>query len=141
MTQPEDTFLASKNTLIEHLGITFSEQSGQKVVASMAVEARVHQPFGILHGGASVVLAETVASTGAYLNVRERGMVAVGLEINANHLRSVRSGTVTATATPIFQGRTTEVWSIEIKDEAGKMVCVSRCTLAVIAPPSGPPTA
>ena len=101
----------------------------------MPVERRVHQPFGILHGGASVVLAETVASTGAYQNVKERGMVAVGLEINANHLRSVRSGTVTATATPIFQGRTTEVWHIEIKDEAGKLVCVSRCTLAIIAPP------
>lgn len=133
MTQ--DAF-APQGTLVEHLGITFSEQSGQRVVASMPVERRVHQPFGILHGGASVVLAETVASTGAYLNVRERGMVAVGLEINANHLRSVSSGTVTATATPIFQGRTTEVWQIEIKDEAGKMVCVSRCTLAIIAPPS-----
>ncbi|AZI44616.1 hotdog fold thioesterase (plasmid) [Deinococcus psychrotolerans] len=133
MTQ--DAFL-TEGTLVEHLGITFSEQSGQKVVASMPVEARVHQPFGILHGGASVVLAETVASIGAYLNVRERGMVAVGLEINANHLRSVASGTVTATGTPIFQGRTTEVWHIEIKNEAGKMVCVSRCTLAVIVPPT-----
>lgn len=124
------------NTLVGHLGITFSEMSGQKVVASMPVERRVHQPFGVLHGGASVALAESVASVGAYLNVRERGMLAVGLEINANHLRSVSSGSVTATATPIFQGRTTEVWHIEIKDEAGKMVCVSRCTLAIIAKPS-----
>lgn len=121
--------------LVEHLGITFIEQSGQKVVAQMPVEPRVHQPFGILHGGASVVLAETVASVGAYLNVKGRGMLAVGLEINANHLRSVRSGIITATGTPIFQGRTTEVWSIDIKDEAGKMVCVSRCTLALIAAP------
>ena len=124
------------NTLVKHLGITFSEMSGQKVVAQMPVEARVHQPFGILHGGASVALAESVASVGAYLNVKERGMLAVGLEINANHLRSVTSGIVTATGTPIFQGRTTEVWQIEIKDERGKLVCLSRCTLAIIAPPT-----
>ena len=124
------------NTLVGHLGITFSELSGQKVVAQMPVQPRVHQPFGLLHGGASVALAESVASVGAYLNVKERGMLAVGLEINANHLRSVTSGTVTATGTPIFQGRTTEVWQIEIKDERGKMVCLSRCTLAIIAPPT-----
>lgn len=128
--------LGGQRGLVEHLGITFSEASGQKVVAQMRVEQRVHQPFGILHGGASVALAESVASTGAYLNVRERGMLAVGLEINANHLRSVVSGTVTATGTPIFQGRTTEVWSIEIVDERGKAVCVSRCTLAIIPMPT-----
>lgn len=129
--------LGGQRGLVEHLGITFSEASGQKVVAQMRVEQRVHQPFGILHGGASVALAESVASTGAYLNVRERGMLAVGLEINANHLRSVVSGTVTATGTPVFQGRTTEVWSIEVVDERGKPVCVSRCTLAIIPAPPG----
>ncbi len=130
--------LGGQRGLVEHLGITFSEASGAKVVAQMPVEARVHQPFGILHGGASVALAESVASTGAYLNVRDRGMLAVGLEINANHLRSVVSGTVTATGTPIFQGRTTEVWNIEIVDGRGKMVCVSRCTLAIIPVPDRP---
>lgn len=131
--------LGGQSGLVEHLGITFSEASGSKVVAQMPVERRVHQPFGILHGGASVVLAESVASTGAYLNVHERGMLAVGLEINANHLRSVVSGTVTATGTPIFQGRTTEVWNIEITDERGEMVCISRCTLAIIPMPEGKP--
>ena len=127
---------SGQGTLVEHLGITFSEVSGTRVVAQMPVERRVHQPFGLLHGGASVALAETVASMGAYLSVKNRGMVAVGLEINANHLRGIGSGTVTATGTPIFQGRTTEVWSIEIVDERGKMVCASRCTLAVIPNPA-----
>lgn len=126
-----------QGTLIEHLGITYLERSGQKVVATMPVERRVHQPFGVLHGGASVALAETAASAGAYLNVAGRGMMAVGQEINANHLRSVTSGLVTATATPIFQGRTSEVWHIEIVDERGKLVCVSRCTLAIIPVPPG----
>ena len=81
---------------------------------------------------ARVALAETVASTGAFLSVVEQGMAAVGLEINANHLRGVREGLVTATATPIHKGRTTHVWHIEIKDENGKMVCISRCTLAIV---------
>ncbi|GGL95856.1 hotdog fold thioesterase [Deinococcus aerophilus] len=129
--------LQGRGTLVEHLGIIFLEASGTRVVAQMPVESRVHQPMGLLHGGASVALAETVASVGAYLNVCARGMVAVGLEINANHLRGVTSGTVTATGTPIFQGRTTEVWSIELVDERGKPVCVSRCTLAVIPAPQG----
>ncbi|GGO23901.1 hotdog fold thioesterase [Deinococcus humi] len=126
---------SGQGTLVEHLGITFSEASGTRVVAQMPVESRVHQPFGLLHGGASVVLAESVASTGAYLNVKDRGMVAVGLEINANHLRGIASGTVTATGTPIFQGRTTEVWNVEIADERGKLICISRCTLAIIPRP------
>lgn len=129
--------LGVQRGLAEHLGITFREASGTRVVAQMPVQPQVHQPFGILHGGASVVLAESVASTGAYLSVRDRGMLAVGLEINANHLRSVASGTVTATGTPIFQGRTTEVWSVEIADERGKLICVSRCTLAIIPRPEG----
>ncbi len=129
---------SAKGTLIEHLGITFSEASGVRVVAQMAVERRVQQPFGLLHGGASVALAESVASTGAYLNVKDRGMLAAGLEINANHLRGVSSGVVTATGTPIFQGRTTEVWSIEITDERGKLICTSRCTLAIIPKPASP---
>lgn len=131
----------ARGTLPDHLGIEVLEASGERVVARMPVERRVHQPFGVLHGGASVVLAETVASMGAHLSVMERGMTAVGLEINANHLRAVRSGFVTATATPVHQGRTTQVWQIEIVDEQGRGVCVSRCTLAVIPAPSPAPTA
>ncbi|MFC4427076.1 hotdog fold thioesterase [Deinococcus navajonensis] len=128
----------ARGALPDHLGIEFLEASGERVVARMPVERRVHQPFGVLHGGASVALAETVASMGAHLSVAERGMTAVGLEINANHLRAVREGAVTATATPIHQGRTTQVWQIEVVDEQNRAVCVSRCTLAVIpAPPVG----
>ncbi|SMB83124.1 hotdog fold thioesterase [Deinococcus hopiensis] len=128
----------ARGALPDHLGIEILEAGSERVVARMPVERRVHQPFGVLHGGASVVLAETAASVGAHLSVAARGMTAVGLEINANHLRAVRSGFVTATATPIHQGRTTQVWQIEIVDEQGRGVCASRCTLAVI-PASTPP--
>ncbi len=123
---------SSTQTLIDTLEIKVLEASPEKVIATMPVQPKVHQPFGLLHGGASVALAETVASIGAFLSVAESGMVAVGLEINANHLRGVRDGIVTATATPIHKGRTTQVWNIEIKNDEGKMVCISRCTLAII---------
>jgi 1,4-dihydroxy-2-naphthoyl-CoA hydrolase len=120
------------NNMIGLLEIEILEATIDRVVATMPVQPKVHQPFGLLHGGASVALAETVASLGAYLNVMDSGMGAVGLEINANHLRGKKDGIVTATATPIHKGRTTHVWQVEIKDEAGKMVCVSRCTLAIV---------
>jgi 1,4-dihydroxy-2-naphthoyl-CoA hydrolase len=120
------------NNMIGLLEIEILEATIDRVVATMPVQAKVHQPFGLLHGGASVALAETVASLGAYLNVMDSGMGAVGLEINANHLRGKKDGIVTATATPIHKGRSTHVWQVEIKDEAGKMVCVSRCTLAIV---------
>ena len=120
------------NNMIGLLEITMLEATVDRVVATMPVQAKVHQPFGLLHGGASVALAETVASFGAYLNVMDSGMGAVGLEINANHLRGKKDGIVTATATPIHKGRTTHVWQVEIRDEDGKMVCVSRCTLAIV---------
>jgi uncharacterized protein (TIGR00369 family) len=93
----------------------------------------VHQPFGLMHGGASVVLAETVASMAAWMNVDQQTQRVVGLEINANHLRAKRDGMVTAVATPVHLGRRTQVWEIRITDEADKLVCLSRCTLAVIA--------
>jgi uncharacterized protein (TIGR00369 family) len=125
---------ASKGTLSEHLGIELKEVSKEKVVATMPVERRVHQPFGLLHGGASVVLAETVASIGAWMHAHEAGKAAVGLEINANHLRGKRDGVVTATATPLHLGRATHVWEIRLTDEAGKLVCISRCTMALIDP-------
>jgi 1,4-dihydroxy-2-naphthoyl-CoA hydrolase len=124
--------LSDNQTLINTLEIKVLEASPERVIATMPVQPKVHQPFGLLHGGASVALAETVASIGAFLSVAEQGMVAVGLEINANHLRGVREGIVTATATPIHKGRSTQVWQIEIKDENDKMVCISRCTLAII---------
>jgi 1,4-dihydroxy-2-naphthoyl-CoA hydrolase len=122
----------NQNNMIGLLEISILEATVDRVVATMPVQAKVHQPFGLLHGGASVALAETVASLGAYLNVMDSGMGAVGLEINANHLRGKRDGIVTATATPIHKGRSTHVWQVEIKDEEGKMVCVSRCTLAIV---------
>ncbi len=122
----------NQNNMIGLLEIEMLEATVDRVVATMPVQPKVHQPFGLLHGGASVALAETVASLGAYLNVMDSGMGAVGLEINANHLRAKRDGMVTATATPTHKGRTTHVWQVEIKDEAGKMVCISRCTLAIV---------
>ena len=119
------------DTLLATLGIAVLEATPERVVATMPVEARVHQPFGLLHGGASVALAETVASIGGALSVGPEQQV-VGLEINANHLRAVRAGLVTGTATPLHQGRTTQVWQVEIRDEEDRLVCVSRCTLAVL---------
>ena len=118
-------------TLVETLGIELIETTPERVVATMPVDGRTRQPYGILHGGASVALAETVASIGAVLNAGE-GRTAVGLEINANHIRPKRSGVVRAEALPLHVGRTTSVWEIKITDEAGKLVCVSRCTLAFV---------
>lgn len=121
-----------KESLLATLGIEFVEHTRERVVARMPVTPRVHQPFGLLHGGASVALAETVASTGAWLNCDQASEHVVGLEINANHLRAKRDGVVTATATPVHVGRRTQVWEVRIADEQGKAVCVSRCTIAVI---------
>jgi uncharacterized protein (TIGR00369 family) len=125
---------ATKGTLADHLGIELLELEKERVVATMPVERRVQQPFGLLHGGASVALAETVASIGAWLHVAESGKAAVGLEINANHVRAVREGTVTATATPLHLGRQTHVWEIRITEARGKLVSISRCTLAIVDP-------
>ncbi len=122
---------ARRNTILEPLGIQFEEVSPERVVATMPVDHRTHQPFGLLHGGASVVLAETVASVGAAV-VAPPGHTAVGMEINANHIRPKRSGTVRGAATPIHIGRTSSIWEIRITDEDGKLVCISRCTLAFV---------
>jgi 1,4-dihydroxy-2-naphthoyl-CoA hydrolase len=121
-----------RTTLVSTLGIEIIEQNPQRVVATMPVGPTVHQPFGILHGGASVALAETVASMAGWLNVDTSKDTVVGLEINANHLRAKRDGIVTAVATPLHIGRKTQVWEIKITDEQDKLVCISRCTLAVI---------
>lgn len=123
--------LASRG-LADTLGIQMIELTTERVVATMPVDERTRQPFGILHGGASVALAETVVSLGAWMNIDRATSAAVGLEINANHLRSKRDGTVRAVATPIHRGRTTQVWGVEISDEAGRLVCTSRCTIAVV---------
>ena len=117
--------------LAHSLGIEVLELTATRVVATMPVDSRTLQPFGILHGGASVALAETVASLGATANIDREAFAAVGLEINANHLRAKTEGVVTATANPIHVGRTTHVWDIRIVDEADRTVCVSRCTIAI----------
>jgi uncharacterized protein (TIGR00369 family) len=114
------------------LGIEMLELSEKRVVATMPVDHRTRQPFGILHGGASVALAETVASFGAVALIDRERFVAVGQEINANHLRPKLEGVVTATGVPVHVGRSSQVWSIEIRDEEGKLVCISRCTMAVV---------
>ena len=120
-----------RETLGDTLGMEIVEGSAERVVATMPVEPRHHQPLGYLHGGATVALAETVASVGAYLAAPE-GHTAFGQEINANHLRPMREGLLTATGTPIHVGRTSQVWGVEVRGQDGKMVCVSRCTLAVV---------
>ena len=120
------------HTLIRHLGIEITEATRERVVATMPVEPRVHQPFGLLHGGASVVLAETVASTGGWMQIDQEKERIVGIEINANHLRAKRDGLLTAVATPVHVGKRTHVWDVRITDEDGKAVCISRCTLAVV---------
>jgi uncharacterized protein (TIGR00369 family) len=121
------------------LPLHFEHVATDRVVMTMRVDHRTHQPMGVLHGGASLVLAESAASTGANLAC-PAGMVAVGQEINANHLRPKTDGVLTATALPIHIGRSTQVWSVEIRDEASKLVCISRCTLAIIPTPPGLPT-
>jgi uncharacterized protein (TIGR00369 family) len=119
-------------TLLATLDIEIVETTKERVVARMPVGPKVHQPFGLLHGGASLALAETVASIAAYMNVDRARETAVGIEINANHLRAKRDGVVTATATPLHIGRRTQVVEVRITDEEGRLVCVSRCTLAVV---------
>ena len=121
----------SDGTLMQPLGIRFTEIGPDYVRGTMPVDARTLQPYGLLHGGASVALAETLGSTAGGLCV-EDGQGVVGIEINANHLRGVREGTVTGTARPLHVGRSTQVWEIRIEDEAGQLVCISRITLAVI---------
>ena len=122
----------SQGTLIEHLGIVFTAAGEDWLQATMPVDERTRQPYGLLHGGASVVLAETLGSTAGNLCVDTASQICVGLEINANHLRATRTGSVTGTARALHVGRTTQVWEIRIDNEAGKPVCISRLTLAVV---------
>lgn len=124
----------SADTAIAALGIVFTEIGADFLRATMPVDSRTHQPFGLLHGGASVLLAETLGSSAGGLSAPE-GCGVVGIEINANHLRGVRAGIVTGTARPLHVGRSTQVWEIRIEDAAGKLVCMSRLTLAVVPKP------
>lgn len=122
-------------TLMGPLGIEFTEIGANFIRGTMPVDARTHQPFGLLHGGASVALAETLGSMGANMCVDSSRYLCVGQEINANHLKSVRSGHVTGTARPLHVGTRSQVWSIEIVSDSGALVCVSRLTIAVIPRP------
>ena len=121
------------NTADSHLGIEFVEVGDDYIVGRVPVDARTRQPYGLLHGGISVVLAETLGSCGAAFSTPPDHR-AVGLDINANHLKGVTSGWVTGTARPVHRGRTTHVWQIELRDEAGDLTCISRITMAVLAP-------
>ena len=132
--QPELTALnaLSKNTIVELLDIRFEAFDDESLTASMVIDPRTHQPYGLLHGGASVVLAETLGSTASYLCIDSSTFYCVGLEVNANHLRGLRSGRVTAVARPLHLGRTTQVWDIRLSGDDGKLSCVSRLTMAVV---------
>jgi 1,4-dihydroxy-2-naphthoyl-CoA hydrolase len=121
-----------KDTLSEHLEIKFTEIGDNFLKASMPVDHRTHQPYGLLHGGASVALAETLGSMASALVIDKEKFICVGIEINANHIRSVRSGFVIGTCTPLHLGSATHVWDIRILDENNKLICISRLTVAIL---------
>ena len=121
-----------KNTLSEYLDIQFTELGDDYLKATMPVDHRTHQPYGLLHGGASAALAETLGSVCSALVINREKFMCVGIEINANHIRSARSGIVTGTCVPIHIGGTTHVWDIRIHDEKNKLLCVSRLTVAIL---------
>jgi 1,4-dihydroxy-2-naphthoyl-CoA hydrolase len=124
--------IVTENTMVEHLGIKVTELGEDYIVGTMPVDNRTKQPFGILHGGASVALAETLASYGGYLTVDPEKYHVVGVEINANHLKMAKEGNVTGKCTPIKRGKSTQVWQTEIKNDNGELVCISRITLMVL---------
>ncbi len=121
-----------KNTISELLDIRFESFDEQSITASMPVDARTHQPYGLLHGGASVVLAETLGSMASYHCIDTSRFYCVGLEVNANHLRALRSGRVTGVCRPVHLGRSTHVWDIRLHGEDGKPSCISRLTVAIV---------
>lgn len=131
MDQAEIIAIASKAKLFEMLDIVVESAEPGRVVLSMPVDERVHQYIGIMNGGVSLLLCESAASIGAVISSDLAKVAPVGIEINANHLRAVSRGKVTAEANSVYHGRTLSVWQIEIKDDRGKLVCVSRCTLAL----------
>jgi len=121
-----------KDTALSVLDIKVTEATRDRVVATMPITSHHHQPMGYLHGGVSVLLAESVASWGSSLNIDTDRQMAFGLEINANHLRPKRKGALTAIGIPLHRGRTTHIWDIRITDENDKLVCISRCTVAIV---------
>jgi 1,4-dihydroxy-2-naphthoyl-CoA hydrolase len=123
----------SANTMVQHLGIQFIEVGSNFLVAKMPVDQRTHQPMGLLHGGASVALAETLGSVAAHCTIDNTKFYCVGLEINANHLKAVRDGFVYGTARAIHAGRSTQVWEIRIENEKKELVCISRITMAILS--------
>lgn len=122
----------NRGTLVEHLGMLVTEIGDDFVRGTMPVDARTRQPFGLLHGGASVALAESLGSLAGNLCLDAASEMAVGLDINANHVRAATDGTVTGTARPLHIGRTTQIWEIRIEDERARLVCIARLTLAVV---------
>jgi 1,4-dihydroxy-2-naphthoyl-CoA hydrolase len=129
---PQDLNLLGKNTMGEYIGIEVTEIGDNYLKAKMPVDDRTRQPYGILHGGASAALAETLGSVASALVIDQSQFDCVGLEINANHIRAVREGSVYGTVIPLHIGRTTHVWDIKIYDDREKLVCVSRLTVAII---------
>jgi 1,4-dihydroxy-2-naphthoyl-CoA hydrolase len=121
-----------KGCMVAHLGIEFTQVGSNFLVAKMPVDHRTHQPFGMLHGGASVVLAETLGSIGANCLLNPHRQYAVGLDINANHIRAVKTGFVYGKAQPLHVGKGTQVWEITITNEADELVCISRLTMAIL---------
>jgi 1,4-dihydroxy-2-naphthoyl-CoA hydrolase len=119
-------------TMVEHIGITITELADDFLKGTMPVDHRTTQPMGILHGGASVALAETLGSIAANLVVDSEKKYCVGLDINANHIRAAKTGLVTGIAKPFHIGSSTQVWSIEIRDEKNRLVCISRLTMAIL---------
>lgn len=126
-----------ENTMAEFLGIHFTAIGENSLEAAMPVTNRTIQPYGLLHGGASCALAETIGSVASALVIDQSKQICVGLEINANHLRAVREGTVTGTAVPLHLGRSTHVWDIRLTDEKGRLFCISRLTVAILNKDSG----
>ena len=131
--KPEHIRHLGDNTMGDHIGIVFTEIGDDYIKASMPVDHRTIQPYGLLHGGASAALAETLGSVASALVIDQSKFICVGIEINANHLRSVREGFVTGVVKPLHTGRTIHVWEIKIYDEREKLVCVSRLTVSIIS--------
>jgi uncharacterized protein (TIGR00369 family) len=132
-----NTGFSQAQNVNQELGIRVVELSPERVVLQVEVGPKVHQPYGILHGGVSALMAEGAASIGGAVSVGPDEIV-VGTELNCSHLRSMTSGVLTATATPIRKGRTVHVWAIELTDEDERMICISRCTLQVLKAPTAP---
>ncbi len=123
------------DNMASHLGLQFTALGPDSLQATLPVDHRTKQPYGLLHGGASCVLAETLGSVASALVIDPDKFICVGLEINANHVRSARSGFVTGTCTPLHLGASTHVWDIKIHDERGKLICISRLTVAILKKP------